>query len=136
MPSDRNVESTLTKDPANGMIVAASTTLLADSRAGAGAGRCRRGLLVAGSVTSLAANVAVAEPSLTARGDRDVAFVRPHGLLRAANPLGAPRRCRQGQAGFPTVSTTARTADGHGARARARVALGRPISAGQGPQRW
>jgi hypothetical protein len=49
------------------MIVAASATLLAESRA------CRRGaglpwaLLVAGSVASLAANVAVAESTLTGR---------------------------------------------------------------------
>src|SRR5258708_16362224 len=57
----------LTPLSVDGMIVAASTTLLADSRAG------RRGevlpwaLLVVGSVASLAANVAVAEPTATGR---------------------------------------------------------------------
>ena len=57
----------LTPLSVDGMIVAASATLLAKSRAG------RRGavlpwtLLAAGSVASLAANVAVAEPSLTGR---------------------------------------------------------------------
>jgi len=51
----------------DGMIVAASTTLLADSR------NCGRGgflpwaLLVAGSAASLAANVAVAQPTVTGR---------------------------------------------------------------------
>jgi len=45
------------------MIVAASTTLLADSRAGKSGGV----LLVVGSVASLAANVAVAEPTATGR---------------------------------------------------------------------
>ena len=51
----------------DGMIVAASTTLLADSRGGAHGGVLPWGLLVVGSVVSLAANVAVAEPTLTGR---------------------------------------------------------------------
>jgi hypothetical protein len=50
-----------------GMIVAASTTLLADSRSGRNGGVLPWALLVAGSVASLAANVAVAEPSLIGR---------------------------------------------------------------------
>jgi hypothetical protein len=49
------------------MIVAASTTLLADSRSGRKGGALPWALLVAGSVASLAANVAVAEPSLIGR---------------------------------------------------------------------
>jgi hypothetical protein len=55
--------ATLTPFSVDGMIMAASTTLLAESRSG------RRGgaLLVAGSVASLAANVAVAEPTLIGR---------------------------------------------------------------------
>ena len=57
----------LTPLSVDGMIVAASTTLLSDSRSG------RRGdvlpwtLLAIGSVASLAANVAVAEPTTAGR---------------------------------------------------------------------
>jgi hypothetical protein len=51
----------------DGMIVAASATLLAESRAGRRGGALPWALLVAGSVASLAANVAVAEPSLAGR---------------------------------------------------------------------
>src|SRR5215467_2665176 len=53
----------LTPLSVDGMIVAASTTLLADSRSGRARGVLPWALLVAGSVASLAANVAVAEPS-------------------------------------------------------------------------
>jgi hypothetical protein len=49
------------------MIVAASTTLLADSRSGGRGGVLPWALLVAGSVASLAANVAVAEPTPAGR---------------------------------------------------------------------
>jgi hypothetical protein len=49
------------------MIVAASTTLLADSRIGGRGGFLPWVLLVAGSAASLAANVAVAEPTATGR---------------------------------------------------------------------
>jgi hypothetical protein len=50
------------------MIAAASTTLLADSRSGSRGGMLLRALLVVvGSVGSLPANVAVAEPSATGR---------------------------------------------------------------------
>jgi len=49
------------------MIVAASTTLLADSRAGQRGGVLPWALLVVGSTASLAANVAVAEPTATGR---------------------------------------------------------------------
>jgi hypothetical protein len=57
----------LTPLSVDGMIVAASTTLLADSRSGRSGGVLPWALLVAGSVASLAANVAVAEPSLIGR---------------------------------------------------------------------
>src|SRR5262252_2737786 len=57
----------LTPVSVDGMIVAASTTLLADSRSGSRGGILPWGLLVAGSVASLAANVAVAEPTATGR---------------------------------------------------------------------
>jgi hypothetical protein len=51
----------------DGMIVAASTTLLAESLSGGGGGFLPWALLVAGSVASLAANVAVAEPTVAGR---------------------------------------------------------------------
>ena len=57
----------LTPLSVDGMIVAASTTLLADSRSGRNGGILPWALLVAGSVASLAANVAVAEPGLIGR---------------------------------------------------------------------
>jgi Protein of unknown function (DUF2637) len=51
----------------DGMIVAASTTLLADSRSGNRGGLLPWALLAIGSVASLAANVAVAEPTAVGR---------------------------------------------------------------------
>ena len=57
----------LTPLSVDGMIVAASTTLLAESRCGGRGGLLPWALLVAGSVASLAANVAVAEPTVTGR---------------------------------------------------------------------
>lgn len=57
----------LTPLSVDGMIVAASTTLLAESRHGGRGGALPWALLVIGSVASLAANVAVAEPSPTGR---------------------------------------------------------------------
>ncbi len=57
----------LTPLSVDGMIVAASTTLLADSRAGERGGVLPWALLVVGSVASLAANVAVAQPTATGR---------------------------------------------------------------------
>jgi hypothetical protein len=56
----------LTPLSVDGMIVAASTTLLAESRSGRG-GFLPRALLVVGSAASLVANVAVAEPTATGR---------------------------------------------------------------------
>jgi len=57
----------LTPLSVDGMIVAASTTLLADSRSGRKGSVLPWALLIAGSVASLAANVAVAEPTLIGR---------------------------------------------------------------------
>jgi Protein of unknown function (DUF2637) len=59
--------ASLTSLSVDGMIVAASATLLAESRAGRRGAALPWTLLVAGSVASLAANVALAEPSLTGR---------------------------------------------------------------------
>jgi hypothetical protein len=57
----------LTPLSVDGMIVAASTTLLAESRSGGRGGMLPCSLLVIGSVASLAANVTVAEPTVTGR---------------------------------------------------------------------
>jgi hypothetical protein len=57
----------LTPLSVDGMIVTASTTLLADSRSGRRVDFLPWALLVAGSVASLAANVAVAQPTATGR---------------------------------------------------------------------
>jgi hypothetical protein len=57
----------LTPLSVDGRIVAASTTSLADSRSGRTGGTLPSALLVAGSVASLDANVAVAEPTLVGR---------------------------------------------------------------------
>lgn len=57
----------LTPLSVDGMIVAASTTLLSESRAGRHGGALPWALLVAGSIASLAANVAMAEPTLIGR---------------------------------------------------------------------
>jgi hypothetical protein len=57
----------LTPLSVDGMIVAASTTLLADFRCGGRGGILPWTLLAVGNATSLAANVAVAEPTATGR---------------------------------------------------------------------
>jgi hypothetical protein len=57
----------LTPLSVDGMIVAASTTLLTDSRSGNRGGVLPWALLAVGSVASLVANVAVAEPTLIGR---------------------------------------------------------------------
>ena len=59
--------ASLTPLSVDGMIVAASATLLAESRAGRRGAALPWVLLIAGSVASLAANVAVTEPTLTGR---------------------------------------------------------------------
>jgi hypothetical protein len=84
----------LTPLSVDGMIVAASTTLLADSRSGRQGGVLPWALLVAGSVASLAANVAVAEPSLIGR----VIAAWPSFALTASFEL-LTRQVRRGAAG-------------------------------------
>jgi hypothetical protein len=56
----------------------ASWTVLADSRSGGRGGVLPWALLAVYSVASLAANVAVAEPTAMGGGDRRVAVVRAH----------------------------------------------------------
>jgi Protein of unknown function (DUF2637) len=57
----------LTPLSVDGMFVAASTTLLADSRTGGRGGILPSALLVVGSLASLSANVAIAQPTATGR---------------------------------------------------------------------
>jgi hypothetical protein len=57
----------LTSLSVDGMIVAASTSLLAESRAGRSGGWLPWVLLATGGAANLAANVAVAEPTVTGR---------------------------------------------------------------------
>jgi len=57
----------LTPLSVDGMIVAASTTLLAESRSGSRGGLLPWGLLLVGSVASLAANVTAADPTAIGR---------------------------------------------------------------------
>jgi hypothetical protein len=74
----------LTPFSVDGMIVAASTTLLADSRSGAHGGILPWALLVMASVASLAANVAVAQPTATGRviaAWPSFALIAPYELL-------------------------------------------------------
>jgi Protein of unknown function (DUF2637) len=90
----------LTPLSVDGMIVAASTTLLAESRSGGRGGFLSWGLLAAGSVASLAANVAVAEPSMTGRviaAWPSFSLIATYDLLmrevrRVAEKAGAKRR--------------------------------------------
>src|SRR5690349_4050315 len=84
----------LTPLSVDGMIVAASTTLLADSRFGGKGGVLPWALLVVGSVASLAANVAVAEPTLIGR----VIAAWPSFALTASFEL-LTRQVRRGAAG-------------------------------------
>jgi hypothetical protein len=89
----------LTPLSVDGMIVAASTTLLSESRSGMRGGFLPWALLVAGSAASLAANVAVAEPSVTGRliaAWPSFALIASYELLmrqiRATTAVASPHR--------------------------------------------
>jgi hypothetical protein len=97
----------LTPLSVDGMIVAASTTLLADSRSGGRGGVLPWALLVAGSLASLAANVAIAEP--TAMG-RVIAAWPSFALIAAYELLMRQiRHTATGGAGLPAPETVPRT---------------------------
>jgi hypothetical protein len=89
----------LTPLSVDGMIAAASTTLLADSRSGNRGGVLPWVLLVVGSVASLAASVAVAEPTAAGRviaAWPSFALISAYGLLmrqvrRSAAATTGPR---------------------------------------------
>jgi hypothetical protein len=116
------------------MIVAASTTLLADSRSGRRGGLMPWALLVAGSVASLAANVAVAEPTLIGR----VIAAWPSFALTASYEL-LTRQVRRGAAGEdarderPRRVPVARPAAGRSAAPG--LTLVPPSQSGQGGRR-
>ena len=88
----------LTPLSVDGMIVAASTTLLADSRAGERDGKLPWALLVMGSAASLAANVAVAQPTVAGR----VIAAWPSFALIGAYEL-LMRQVRRSAAGGPEL---------------------------------
>ena len=96
----------LTPLSVDGMIVAASTTLLAESRSGKGGGFLPWALLVVGSAASLAANVAAAEPTLTGR----VIAAWPSFSLIAAYEL----LMRQVRRAAETAGSGRRVAESHG----------------------
>jgi Protein of unknown function (DUF2637) len=105
----------LTPLSVDGMIVAASMTLLADSRNGGRGGFLPWALLAAGSAASLAANVAVAEPTATGRviaAWPSFSLIAAYELLmrqvrRAAEAsTSRPRR----QSGRPAATATAAVA--------------------------
>lgn len=112
----------LTPLSVDGMIVAASTTLLADSRSGARGGVLPWALLAAGSVASLAANVAVAEPSLIGRviaAWPSFALTASYELLTRQVRRGAARAGSQGKQSQRlrhAPAATVRSAPGGGLR--------------------
>jgi hypothetical protein len=124
----------LTPLSVDGMIVAASTTLLADSRAGERGGVLPWALLVAGSAASLAANVAVAQPTAAGRviaAWPSFALIGAYEMLmrqvrRSAAGRAMPRPRKPGpQASYPL------TGDPGVRRARARQSG--PGTPGDGP---
>jgi Protein of unknown function (DUF2637) len=121
----------LTPLSVDGMIVAASTTLLADSRGGGRGGFLPWALLVAGSAASLAANVAVAEPTVTGRvvaAWPSFALIASYELLmrqvRRAAEVGTFRQRSGGirgrPASMPPAGRPGRPRPGAGERSAAR----------------
>jgi hypothetical protein len=98
----------------DGMIVAASTTLLADSRSGRRGGALPWALLIAGSIASLAANVAVAQPHHGRPDDRGLAKLCPDRLLRTVHPPGTPQRHQPAHGHHGALSTAAQPRHRHG----------------------
>ncbi len=83
----------LTPLSVDGMIVAASTTLSADSRSGGRTGFLPWALLVAGSASSLAANVAVSGADGHWPHHRGLAVVFADRRIRVADAPGQARCC-------------------------------------------
>ncbi len=119
----------LTPLSVDGMIVAASTTLLADSRAGERGGILPWALLVVGGAASLAANVAVAQPTAAGRviaAWPSFALIGAYELLMrqvrrsttaSGKPQGHPRaRIRSRDSGGEVASRLAHRPAGRGRR--------------------
>jgi hypothetical protein len=128
----------LTPFSVDGMIVAASTTLLAASRSGDRGGILPWALLVAGSIASLAANVAVAEPTTAGRviaAWPSFALIAAYELLmrqvrRAADAGASRQRARRPD----HLAVTVAPADGSGSAAdrRGQVPETRAVCKGVG----
>jgi hypothetical protein len=124
----------LTPLSVDGMIVAASTTLLTDSRAGERGGVLPWALLVIASAASLAANVAVAQPTFAGRviaAWPSFALIGAYELLmrqvgRSAAGLAIPRSRMPGPQPF-------RPGTGDAAVRRTRVCQPGASGSGQGP---
>lgn len=124
----------LTPFSVDGMIVAASTTLLADSRSGGRGGFLPWALLVVGSVASLAANVAVADPTAIGRviaSWPSFAVIAAYEMLmrqlrRSASSAGRSRQDNDLSPGLAPgrpppdrqIGRSGAVADGHGAIGR------------------
>jgi hypothetical protein len=118
----------LTPLSVDGMIVAASTTLLAESRSGGRGGMLPRALLVIGSVASLAANVAVAEPTATGR----VIAAWPSFALIASYELLMRQVRRAAEAGMSRQRSGGVRSRPEGAQSAGRPGVRLP-DAGRGP---
>jgi Protein of unknown function (DUF2637) len=127
----------LTPLSVGGMIVAASPTLLAYSRGGGRGGLLPWALVVAGSAASLAANVAVAEPTITGRvigAWPSFSLIAAYELLMRQIRRAAEAGASQQRSGRPSQSvTSAGTAAargpataGHSGVAPRRLPAGRP----------
>jgi hypothetical protein len=123
----------LTPLSVDGMIVAASTTLLAESRSGRRGGSLPWALLAVGSVASLAANVAVAEPTAT---DRVIAAWPSFALIASYELLmrqirsaaeTTPSGPRSGRSACRTTSAAAAIASGPVGTRKAAPARGREV---------
>jgi hypothetical protein len=143
----------LTPFSVDGMIVAASTTLLADSRPGGRGAVQPWALLIVGSVASLAANVAVAEPTPTGRviaAWPSFALIGAYELLmrqvrRSAADSGKPQQTKprpqisRREAADATVPRPRRRSSGlswRGAEASRHGGAGRICSGRRGTGRW
>ncbi len=104
----------LTPLSVDGMIVAAPTTLLADSRGGGRGGFLPWSLLIVGGAATLAANVAVAQPTATGRviaAWPSFALIASYELLirqvRRAAEVGTSRERSGGVRGRPGSASSA-----------------------------
>jgi hypothetical protein len=118
----------LTPLSVDGMIVAASTTLLAESRSARRGGMLPWALLAVGSVASLAANVAVAEPTATGR----VIAAWPSFALIASYELLMRQVRRAAEAGTPRQRSGGVRSRPGGASSAGRSRVRRP-NAGERP---